>query len=82
MSDVSLIIKVANDIMSFFMKKKIYLLVWTILIPLLSGLAYWGNHYFSGTIYSILLSLFLVGTQIIKPKKDETTPENMATKRQ
>ncbi|MGX9985060.1 calcium:proton antiporter [Soonwooa purpurea] len=44
------------------MKKKIYLLVWTILIPVLSGLAYWGNHYFSGTIYSILLSLFLVGS--------------------
>jgi len=44
------------------MKKKIYLLVWTILFPVLAWLAYFANHYFSGTFYSILLSLFLVGS--------------------
>lgn len=44
------------------MNKKIYLLVWTIMIPVLSWVAYLGNHYFSGTFYSMLLSLFLVGS--------------------
>ena len=44
------------------MKKKIYLLVWTILIPLLAWLAYFGNYYFSGTFYSAVLALFLIGS--------------------
>lgn len=32
------------------------------MIPVLSWVAYLGNHYFSGTFYSMLLSLFLVGS--------------------
>ncbi|WP_027388713.1 calcium:proton antiporter [Chryseobacterium gregarium] len=44
------------------MKKKIYLLIWTILIPVLAWLAYFGSHFFSGTFYSAVLSLFLIGS--------------------
>ncbi len=44
------------------MKKKIYLLIWTILIPVLAWLAYFGSHFFSGTFYSVILSLFLIGS--------------------
>lgn len=44
------------------MKKKIYLLTWTILIPVIAWLAYFGSHFFSGTIYSVILSLFLIGS--------------------
>lgn len=44
------------------MKKKIYLLVWTILIPLLAWIAYFGNHFFSGTTYSVILTIFLIGS--------------------
>ena len=44
------------------MKQKIYLLTWTILIPVLAWLAYFGSHFFSGTFCSAVLSLFLIGS--------------------
>lgn len=44
------------------MKKKIYLLVWTILIPILAWIAYTGHYFFSGTYYSALLTIFLIGS--------------------
>ncbi|MFD2523907.1 calcium:proton antiporter [Emticicia soli] len=44
------------------MKKKIYLLLWTILVPSLAWLAYFGNAYFANTYYSGLLALFLIGS--------------------
>ncbi|MGV0919186.1 calcium:proton antiporter [Empedobacter falsenii] len=44
------------------MKKKIYLLVWTILIPIFGWLTYFGHYYFSGTFYSLTLSFLLIGS--------------------
>lgn len=44
------------------MKKKIYVLIWTIVIPIAAWLLYFGNFYFSGTFYSVLLSVFLIGS--------------------
>ncbi|GEM51476.1 ionic transporter y4hA [Empedobacter brevis NBRC 14943 = ATCC 43319] len=44
------------------MKKKIYLLVWTILIPIFGWLTYFGHYYFSGTFYSFILCFLLIGS--------------------
>jgi len=44
------------------MKKKIYLLVWTILIPIFGWLTYFGHNYFSGAFYSFILSFLLIGS--------------------
>ncbi|UTA66902.1 MULTISPECIES: calcium:proton antiporter [Emticicia] len=44
------------------MKKKIYLLLWTILVPALAWLAYFGHTYFANNYYSGLLALLLTGS--------------------
>ncbi|WP_230035849.1 ionic transporter y4hA [Chryseobacterium sp. Bi04] len=44
------------------MKKKKYLWMWTFLVPILAWLFYFGSAVFSSGYYSILLTLFLMGS--------------------
>lgn len=43
------------------MKKKIYLLGWTIVMPILAWIAYFAHYLVSGHLYSLILIIFLVG---------------------
>ncbi|WP_312208101.1 ionic transporter y4hA [Empedobacter sp.] len=53
------------------MKKKIYLLVWTILIPIFGWLTYFGHNYFSGAFYSFILSFLLIGSVLAAVQHSE-----------
>lgn len=54
------------------MKKKIYLVGWTILIPVLAWLAYFAHYTMTGHLYSILLSFFLIGSVLAAVYHSET----------
>lgn len=43
------------------MKKKIYLLGWTIIVPILAWIAYLLHYSLTGHLYSLVLTFFLVG---------------------
>jgi len=43
------------------MKKKIYLLGWTIIIPILAWIAYLLHYSLTGHLYSLILTFFLIG---------------------
>ncbi|SIS30492.1 Ca2+:H+ antiporter [Chryseobacterium shigense] len=55
-----------------FMKKKIYLVGWTILIPVLAWLAYFAHYTMTGHLYSVLLSFFLIGSVLAAVYHSET----------
>lgn len=44
------------------MKKKIYLLGWTIIVPILAWVAYLLHYSLMGHLYSLLLTFFLIGS--------------------
>ncbi|CAA7197642.1 hypothetical protein [Chryseobacterium potabilaquae] len=44
------------------MNIKKYLGIWTFLIPILAWLSYVGNSVFSSGYYSVILTLFLMGS--------------------
>ncbi|PQA97908.1 ionic transporter y4hA [Chryseobacterium shigense] len=54
------------------MKKKIYLVGWTILIPVLAWLAYFAHYTMTGHLYSVLLSFFLIGSVLAAVYHSET----------
>ncbi|MDC8104487.1 ionic transporter y4hA [Chryseobacterium sp. B21-037] len=43
------------------MKKKIYLLGWTIIVPILAWIAYLLHYSLTGHLYSLILTFFLIG---------------------
>lgn len=43
------------------MKNKIYLVGWTILVPILAWIIYFAHYSFSGHLYSVILIFFLIG---------------------
>ncbi len=43
------------------MKKKIYLLGWTIIVPILAWIAYLLHYSLAGHLYSLILTFFLIG---------------------